>query len=81
MHVDECAPHHFTSKVPWHELHGGSQVVSGLVALLNRVICKEHRTQGHSMEVNIFLGICVALQLKHGQGNIHTICGHHTLPV
>lgn len=42
MHVDERAPHHVTSKVPWHELHGGSQVVPGLVALLYRVICKEN---------------------------------------
>lgn len=44
MHMDECAPHNVTSKVPWHELHGGSQVVPGLIALLYRVIYKEHRT-------------------------------------
>lgn len=36
------------------------------------------------MEVAIFLDIhgqVVALLLRHGQGHIHTVCGHDTLPV
>lgn len=37
--VDDGAPHHVTGKVSRDELHGGCQVVSGLVALLCAVIC------------------------------------------
>lgn len=39
VNVDNCAPHRVTGEVSWYELHGGSQVVSGLVALLCAVIC------------------------------------------
>lgn len=37
--VDDSAPHHVAGKMSGHELHGGCQVVSGLVALLCVVIC------------------------------------------
>ena len=37
---DDGAPHHFAGKVSRDELHGGSQVVSGLVVLLSSVIWK-----------------------------------------
>lgn len=37
--VDDGAPHHVTSKVPWDELHGGCQVVPWLVALLSVIVC------------------------------------------
>lgn len=37
--VDDCAPHHVAGKMSGDELHGGCQVVSGLVALLRVVVC------------------------------------------
>lgn len=37
--VDHCAPHHLTAEVSRDELHGGRQVVPGLVALVRVVIC------------------------------------------
>lgn len=37
--LDDGAPHHVTGKMSRDELHGGCQVVSGLVALLCVVIC------------------------------------------
>lgn len=39
VNVDDCAPHHITGKMSRDELHGGCQVVSGLVALLCVVVC------------------------------------------
>lgn len=37
--VDDCVPHDVTGEMSWDELHGGCQVISGLVALLCVVIC------------------------------------------
>lgn len=39
VNVDDCAPNHIAGKVPRDELHGSSQVISGLVALLCAVVC------------------------------------------
>ena len=39
MNVDDCSPDHITSKMSRDKLHGGCQVISGLVALLCVVIC------------------------------------------
>lgn len=39
VNVNHCAPHHIAAEVSWDKLHGGRQVVSGLVALVRVVIC------------------------------------------
>lgn len=39
VNVDDCAPNHIAGKVPWDKLHGSSQIISGLVALLCAVVC------------------------------------------
>lgn len=44
VNVDDCAPHHIAGKVPWDKLHGSSQIISGLVALLCAVICVVRET-------------------------------------
>lgn len=49
VNVDDCAPHHLTAEVSWDELHGGRQVVSGLVALVRVVICVVMRSTRDSV--------------------------------
>lgn len=38
MDVDNCTPHNVTCKMPRDKLHGGCQVISGLVTLLCVVV-------------------------------------------
>lgn len=39
MDIDDRAPHHVAGEMSWDEVHGGCQVISGLVALIWVVIC------------------------------------------
>lgn len=66
VNVDDCAPHNVTGKMSRDELHGGCQVVSGLVTLLWVVICvvRVKNDKGEGTSVNIYRQNCKELTFK-----------------
>lgn len=45
VNVDDCAPHHVAGKMARDELHGGSQVVPLLIALICIVVYRGGRNK------------------------------------